>query len=561
MIRVHLYRLGDATHLFSCVIHHIVADGWSIGVFAMELGRLYNAFSSGQKSPLPEIAIQYKDFAHWQRAYLSGDVFEKQKNYWLERLKNFETLTLPKDRPRPEIPTFKGGNVGIEIDPELTRLLYKAREKTNCSLFMLLMSAFAALLSRYSGQDDVVTGTAIANRNRKDIEPLIGFFVNTLILRFDFSKEVTVKAFIAQAREIILDAYANQDFPFEKLVEVLVPERELGGYPISQVNLTFQNMPLSMPEMKALTIEGVNPQDHTVRFDLEIDFWEQEDRILGHFRYASELFNRSTIERMASHFKVLLFSMLENPDARVSDLAMLTESEITSLHALSGNTTPVITEKKLLPELFRKQAQLHPKAIALICEDRQMTYEELETYSNQVAACLTSKGAGPGNLIGLCMNRSIETMASLIGIFKSGSVYVPIDPDYPQERISYIIKDAGLRTILTQDAWVAAGLFEGHDLDMICREQVVGKITDMDFSSVSQEKGDANDPAYVIYTSGSTGNPKGILVSKQSLSQHCLNAAGFYRITEKDRVLEFASLSFDPSLEQVFVTLIKGASP
>ncbi|MCP4020307.1 MAG: amino acid adenylation domain-containing protein [Desulfobacteraceae bacterium] len=557
LIRVKLLRLGTKEHLLFFNIHHIVADGWSIGILSKELGALYKAYAKQEECPLLDIDIHYRDFAQWQMGFLTSPAFERQKQYWLNQLSGYEKLNFPTDRPRPEIPRFTGENIMAYLDPELKDKIYRTGEKNRCSPFMILMAAFAILLSRYSGQDDVVAGTAIANRNRKEIEPLIGFFVNTLVLRFDFANGLKVNDFFAQVRQVTLDSYANQDFPFEKLVEALVPERQISGYPITQVNLTFQNMPMAPLELPDLTLEAVDVPDTSVRFDLEIEFWERGDGILGCFRYSTELFNRTTIERMIDHFQMLLKNMLDNPEANVCELPMLTLKEETAIHTLSRSSGPGITEQRLIPDLFAEQTEKYPDSLSVICEDKSMTYLELDLCSNTVANNLISKDIGPGTMIGMCMNRSCATMVAILGIFKSGGVYIPIDPEYPKERISYIVEDAGIEIMVTEKALFNKTLFENHDLKFIFPQDLIQ--SDQSGSNPVHSPAGSHDPAYVIYTSGSTGNPKGTAVSCQGFARHCLNAGQAYEITQKDRVLAFPSLSFDASLEIIFIALLNGA--
>ena len=555
MIRTKLFRLEEQVHLFSCVIHHIAADGWSLGVLSRELTNLYRAFVSGEAHHLPEIQIHYRDFAQWQRGFLMGSSLERQRQYWLKTLDGFEELSLPSDRPRPEIPAFTGDNVVVDMGPEMVEKLHRTMKKSGCSLFMILMAAFAGLLSRYSGQEDIVAGTAIANRNRKEIEPLIGFFVNTLVLRFDFTGRPTVKAFLQQVRQITLDAYANQDFPFEKLVEALVPERQIAGYPITQVNLTVQNMPFPELSLPGLTLEGVPTPDATVRFDLEIDFWQTGDRIHGNFRYSTELFNRVFMERMTAHFTVLLDAMLENPQGEMASLPMLTPGEIRAIQRFSQSREPGIEVQGLIPALFRERAAAEPDRSALICGDRRLTFGELDERSDGLAEALAAAGAGPGTRVGFCMNRSVEAVAAILAVFKVGAVWVPMDPAYPAERMAYIIRDSGMGFMVPDDALVSQGLFQGQELVFVSPRDRGGPLVAGRGGKVLE--GDA--PAYVIYTSGSTGAPKGVVVTGESIARHCLNAARTYGMTRDDRVLHFASFSFDVSLELLFAPLLAGA--
>ena len=414
-------------------MHHIVSDGWSMGVFIRELAALYQAFSAGQPSPLEELAVQYADYAVWQREWLSGEVLEEQLDYWQRELGDAPpVLQLPTDRPRPAVQSPRGSRHLFELSAELTESLHELSRRQGATLFMTLLGAFQTLLSRYSGQEQVCVGTPIAGRNRSELEGLIGFFVNTLVLRGDLSGNPRFEEFLGRVRETTLGAYAHQDLPFEQLVDHLQPERDLSRTPLFQVMFAFQNAPMQDVEVADLSFSALEAERGTANFDLTLSMNETEGGLRGSIEYSTDLFDGSTIERMLGHFQRLLESIVADPTQTVGELSLLSAEERHQLLVEWNATRADYPRDVCVHELFEAQALRTPDAVAVVSEDRRLTYGELNSRSNQLAHRLRKLGVGPEVLVGICVDRSLEMVVGILGILKAGGAYVPLDPDYPQ---------------------------------------------------------------------------------------------------------------------------------
>ncbi len=558
LVRTTVLRLGENEHVGLLTMHHIVSDGWSTGILIREMAVLYDAFCSDRPASLPELPIQYADFAHWQRHWLEGEVLETQLTYWKQQLLGAPPLLeLPADHPRPPLQTFRGAHQSILLTRTVGDGLKALSRQEGATLFMTLLAAFTILLHGYTNQDDLVVGTPTANRNRLEIEGLIGFFVNTLVLRTDLSDNPSFRDLLRRVREVCLGAYAHQDLPFERLVEELHPARDLSRNPLFQVMFVLQNAPLQAVELPGLSLSPIEVDTSTTHFDLTLHIVDTEQGLVGTLAYNTDLFEAVTITRMLGHFRTLLEAVIATPERCVSDLPLLTEGERQQL-LLNWNDTTVDCPKDLcIHQLFEAQVERTPDAIAVVLEDRQLTYDELNRQANQLANHLRLLGVGPEVPVAICLKHSVEMVVGLLGILKAGGVYVPLDPAYPKERLAFMLEDAKVPVILTQGA-LLAGLPE-HHANVVC--------LDSDWEAITQKS--AENPicftmpenlAYVIYTSGSTGQPKGVLVSHASTAEHCLNVQRYYELDSSDRVLQFASMSFDLSLEQIFPTLIVGAT-
>ncbi len=560
--RVQLLRLTSVDHLLLVTIHHIVFDDWSLNIFLRELAALYEAFSTGKPSPLTELPIQYADFAHWQRQWLQGvgdlglSPLESQLNYWKHQLASSpKILELPTDRPRLPVMTYSGARQYLELPKSLSEALKALSQRFGVTLYMTLLAAFKILLYRYSGQSDIIVGSPIANRNRAETEDLIGFFVNTLVLRTDLGGNPSVQELLSRIREVALGGYDHQDLPFEKLVEELHPERSLSYHPLFQVMFVFQNTPEGQLELPGLTLSPWSVESKVTKFDLTLELEETTSGLKGCFDYSTDLFDSATIIRMVEHFQTLLEGIVANPDQRVTELPLLTSQQRHQLLFEWNNTTSVYATQ-FIHQLFEEQVERTPDAVAVVFENQQLTYRELNQSANKIAHHLQALGVKPEVLVGMCVDRSIEMVVGLLGILKSGGVYVPLDPAYPQERLSYMLLDSQVSVLLTQQRLLAS-LSE-------CSATVV--CLDTDWEAID-EKSEHNplsgvqpsDLAYVIYTSGSTGKPKGVLISHSSLANHCCAIQKEYQLNSSDCVLQFSSLNFDVSLEQIFVTLLVGA--
>ena len=558
LVRTTVLRLGENEHVGLLTMHHIVSDGWSTGILIREMAVLYDAFCSDRPASLPELPIQYADFAHWQRHWLEGEVLETQLTYWKQQLLGAPPLLeLPADHPRPPLQTFRGAHQSILLTRTVGDGLKALSRQEGATLFMTLLAAFTILLHGYTNQDDLVVGTPTANRNRLEIEGLIGFFVNTLVLRTDLSDNPSFRDLLRRVREVCLGAYAHQDLPFERLVEELHPARDLSRNPLFQVMFVLQNAPLQAVELPGLSLSPIEVDTSTTHFDLTLHIVDTEQGLVGTLAYNTDLFEAVTITRMLGHFRTLLEAVIATPERCVSDLPLLTEGERQQLLLNWNNTTVDCPKDLCIHQLFEAQVERTPDAIAVVLEDRQLTYDELNRQANQLANHLRLLGVGPEVPVAICLKHSVEMVVGLLGILKAGGVYVPLDPAYPKERLAFMLEDAEVPVILTQGA-LLAGLPE-HHAKVVC--------LDSDLEAITRKS--AENPicltmpenlAYVIYTSGSTGQPKGVLVSHASTAEHCLNVQRYYELDSSDRVLQFASMSFDLSLEQIFPTLIVGAT-
>jgi amino acid adenylation domain-containing protein len=576
LLRVKLLQLGVTEYVLLLNLHHIVSDGWSLGVLLRELVAHYTAFSTNQSFSLPELPIQYADFAYWQREWLQGEVLESQLSYWRSQLANLPLLNLPTDRTRPAVQTYRGATHNLELSKELTAKL-AALSQSGVTLFMILLAAFQILLHRYTGQTDIVVGSPIANRNRAELESLIGFFVNSLVLRVDLSDNPRFRELLGRVREMTLAAYDHQDLPFEKLVEELHPEREASRNPLFQVVFALQNAPMQPLELPGLTLNPLKFDVSTTRFDLELHLWERgyglsglweevSEGLSGFVAYNTDLFDASTIARFINHFQTLLASIVANPDARIADLPLLSVAERHQL-LVEWNQTECNYSDNCIHQLFEAQAARTPDAIAVVYADEQITYRELNQRANQLANYLQQLGVAPEVLVGICIERSLEAIVSILGIWKAGGAYVPLDPNYPSDRLKFMLSDTQVAIMLTQQSLIP--LFkdwgdhkqelEVGNLQLICLDSDWEAIaTHRDQTPTSS--GTPDNLAYVIYTSGSTGKPKGVLIQHRGLCNVVDAQIQAFNLQPTNRILQFSSLSFDASIFEMLLAFGVGAS-
>ena len=556
LLRAQLLRLGEEEHILVLTLHHIVTDGWSVGVFRRELAELYAAFSAGRPSPLPELVVQYADFAVWQRKWLKRGVLARELGYWRERLEGASELELPSDRPRPALLTYEGARLAMSFSAELTSALKVLSQQEGVTLFMTLLAAFNTLLYRYTGQEDIVVGTPIANRDRAEVEGLIGFFVNTLVIRTGLTGTLTFREVLGRVRETCLEAYAHQHLPFEKLVEELQLQRDLSRNPLFQVVFAMQNAPRPTMEMAGLRVTPLDLPGIRVRFDLECSMWEEGEAIRGALVYNTNLFDGATIERLAGHFQTLLEGVVANPGQRISDLPLLTERERHQLLVEWNRTEAAYPRDVSIHELFEAQVERAPDAAAVSFEGQELTYDELNRKANQLARYLRKLGVGPEVLVGLCVERSLEMMIGVLGILKAGAAYVPLDPTYPKKRLALMMADAQVPVLLTQDRLLPE--LPAHMARAIC--------LDADWATIDREKTEnpvnkvtADNLAYVIFTSGSTGAPKGVMITHRGVCNCLLWMQADFAFDKADIVLQKAPISFDGSVWELFVPLFAGA--
>jgi amino acid adenylation domain-containing protein len=593
LLRSTLLRLNETEHIVLFAIHHLVSDDWSIGILIRELTALYDAFNRHQPSLLPELPIHYADFALWQQQWLQGDVLQNQLSYWKQQLGDrLSVLQLPTDYPRPAVASFRGASQSFSLTAELTEALKALSQKEDVTLFMTLLAAFKTLLYRYTGSEDVVVGSPIANRNRAEIEGLIGCFVNTLVLRTELSGNPTFRALLRRVREVTLGAYAHQDLPFEKLVEELATERNLSYTPLFQVMFVMQdNVSMSALELSGLTWNALEIDNDTTKFDLTLGVTEVGGRLVGTLEYSTDLFEADTITRMTEHLQTLLKAMVANPDQPLSTLPLLTSAEQQQLWDWNQTQADYPVDV-CLHKQFEAQVEQTPDAVAVVFENQQLTYRELNQRANQLAHYLQQLGVKPEVLVGLCVDRSLEMIIGILGILKAGGAYLPLDPAYPQERLAFMLEDAQVPILLTQ-AHLLTDLPQ-HPADQpLCRGTgggtpspsggFGGKPPKLGFSQKllsftqilcldadwnlcadqSQENPisgvTAENAIYAIYTSGSTGKPKGVINTHLGLSNRLLWMQDTYRLTAADSVLQKTSFSFDVSVWEFFLPLITGA--
>jgi len=515
LLRFLLLQLEEAEHIFIINVHHIVFDGWSSGVFFRELAALYEAFCSDKPSPLPELTLQYADFAHWQRRWLQGLTRSSYLAYWKEKLQGAPSvLELPTDRPRPPVQTFRGAHQSMPLSKELSEALANLSKRENVSLFMTLLAAFQILLYRYTGQADICTGTPIANRTRIEIEGLIGFFVNTLVLRTDLSGNPRFRELLLQVREVALGAYAYQELPFEQLVAELQPARSLSQTPLFSVMFVFHNVPLIPSELPGLTVSPYWVENFTAKLDLTLSFENDREGLIGVWEYNTDLFDATTIARMAGHFQTLLEGIVANPDRRLSELPLLTAAARHQLLVEWNDTKAEYPQQRCVHQLFEAQVERTPDAVALVFEDNQLTYRELNAKANQLAHYLQKLGVKPEVLVGICVERSLEMVVGLLGILKAGGAYVPLDPAFPKQRLAAMREDSQVPVLVTSS----------HLVDGLLTRQTDAVCLDTDWETIAHES--KENPVsvvtdkhlvYVIYTSGSTGTPKGVAIEHRQL--------------------------------------------
>ncbi|MBG0747478.1 MAG: amino acid adenylation domain-containing protein, partial [Planktothrix agardhii KL2] len=557
VLRVKLWQVGADEYVLLLAIHHIAADGWSLGVLIDELSAYYRSFSTGTKADLPTLPIQYADFALWQRQWLTNEVLERQLSYWKQQLKGIPLLhQLKGDRPRPAIQTFRGGTEKLQLDSKLTQQLKKLSQESGSTLFMTLLAGFAVLLSRYSGQTDLVIGSPIANRNRTEIEKLIGFFVNSLVLRFDLSQEPTFEDFLAQVRQTTQNAYDHQDLPFEMLVEELQIERHLDRNPLIQIVFALQNAPSSPWDFPDVKIEDMQSGLDSVRVDLELYLWDVPEGLGGFCSYNKDLFDAETIARMMTHFKTLLAAIVENPQQPVALLPLLTPPEHQLLKEWNETKTDY-SYNKCIHQLIEEQAERTPDAIAVVFENQQLTYAQLNNRANQLAHYLRSLGVETEVIVGLCVERSLEMIVTLIGILKAGGAYLPLDPEYPQARLQFMLEDSQIPLLLTQHSLIDK--LPNHQGQTLFLEEIWEKTAQPSQDNLTAKVTPSN-LANVIYTSGSTGKPKGVMVEHKGLCNLAQAQIETLGVHPSSRVLQFASFSFDACIWEILMALGAGAT-
>ena len=555
LVRASVLQLGDSDYVLLLHVHHIVCDGWSLGILFREMAQFYDAFAQRRPADLPEPPIQYADYAVWQRGWLTGPVLQEQFDYWRRQLAGLPALEMPLDRPRPPTAGYRGGHVIGRIDHDVTQALRDLGARERSTLFMVLLAGFGVLLARYSGQEDFAVGTPTAGRNRTEVENLIGFFINILVLRLDVSGEPTFRDLLGRVRSTALDAYAHQDLPFEKLVEDLQPERSLSRNPLFQVS--FQLLP-SQPTPASVTqnVTQLPVEKKVALFDLSLDIGEEANGLVTIWEYDDHLFTAATVERMSDQFVRLLRAIVDSPDDPIWKLPLSTQTELHQMLVQWNDTGTDGSSHASVIELWESQALLRPNAPAVIGRHETWTFGELDRQSNRLADYLGTLGVEREMRVGICLDHGLRVALAVLGVLKAGGAYVPLDPGLPQERLAFIIKDTGLRVVLTQST-SASPLPEVESCVCLDRDwPLIAKASGG--QSVSRPR--ASDLAYVLYTSGSTGQPKGVMVEHGALADHALTVAQVYGLGAGDRVFGFAPLAFDVAAEEMFPTWACGAA-
>jgi amino acid adenylation domain-containing protein len=558
LLRATLLRLYEEEYVLLLTMHHIVSDGWSMGVLYRELAVLYDAFYTEKPSPLPELPIQYADFAIWQRQWLQGERLESLLSYWKGQLDEAApVLDLPTDRPRPPRQTFRGARQALVLPKHLTAALKALSWQEEVTLFMTLLAAFKVLLSRYTGQDDIIVGSPIAGRTQTEVEGLIGFFVNTLVLRTDLSGIPSFREVLRRVREVCLEAYTHQDLPFEKLIEELHPQRDLSRNPLFQVLFILQNAPRLVLELPGLAQRPLEVDSGTAKFDVTLSMVEEAEGLRIVLEYNSDLFDAATIHRMLSHYRTLLEGIVADPDQLIARLPLLPEAERDQLLMVWNKTLTDYAQKwdQRIHQWFEAQVEQTPDAVAVVFGDAHLTYRELNRRANQLAHHLQALGVGPEVLVGVCLERSIEMMVCLLGILKAGGAYVPLDPNYPQERLAFILHDARVAVLLTQQRLVER--LPMHNARLVC--------CDTAWPTIAQEHTDnpvrtvaPDNLAYVIYTSGSTGTPKGVLGLHRGAVNRFTWMWETYPFAAAEVCCQRTSLNFVDSVWEIFGPLLQG---
>jgi len=562
LVRATVLKLAAEDHVFLLTLHHIISDGWSLGVLVREVKAVYAAYLAGEESPLAALNVQYADYAVWQREWLQGAVLERQLGYWKEQLRDApRLLELPADRAWPVVQSHKAGRFGFTVPAELLAGLQELSRAEGATLFMTLLAVWQVLLSRYSGQVDVSVGTPIANRNRADTEGLIGFFVNTLVLRTDLSDAPAFAELLGRVKEVCLGAYGHQDVPFEMLVEELQPERSMSYSPLFQVMFTLQNALEEAAELSGLKLRPFGTGTRTAKFDLTLALTETKKGLVGEIEYQARLFAAETIERMAGHYQRLLAGVVANPQQRIAELPLLSEAESTQLLVEWNATAVEFANEKCMHELFAEQALQRPDAVALVHHETHLTYAELNERAECLARRLRALGVGPEVRVGLLLERSVELVVATLATLKAGGAYVPLDPQHPEERLQDLVTDSEIKIVVTESR-IASTLRLEAEATLVLLDKLEltteAEPTGPQMATSEEARRSTDQLAYVIHTSGSTGKPKGVCVTHGSLANLINWHHQTYLISPQDRAALMAASTFDAAVLELWSYLTAG---
>lgn len=556
LLRLNLFELSEETYVFQVVIHHTIADGWSLGIFLNELVSNYNGILNNRSTQLPNLPVQYSDFAHWQNHKMADEKYSSEIAFWKNQLKGeLPILDLPTDSPRSVRQSFDGSTHRFSIPVKLTQELERITQGENVTLFMSLFSVFVILLHRYSGQEDIIVGTPIANRNLSEVENLIGIFINTIALRTDLSGDPVFRDLIKNIRDVALNAYAHQDLSFEKLVEELKPVRDLSRPPIFQVVFNMQNTPLPIFNLPGLDIEPLEIDRGVAQFDLSLIITKSEKSYLGTVEYNRHHFEAESIERMFRSYLLILEDIVSKPDLPISQLKLVTENEYELIVHKLNQTESHFPREKFVHHLFEEQVNLSPSSTAIISEAESLTYKELNEKANIMAAHLRSLGVEREVRVGVFMSRSLEIMEALLAILKAGGTYIPINSSYPEDRVRYILEDANVKVLITNIDLSTWAKLEVQTVDLNLKNAHISKTI-----SYTDQEIQSSDLAYIIYTSGSTGQPKGVMVPHSALTNFLYSMKVEPGLSSEDKLMAVTSFSFDIAALELFLPLIVGGT-
>ena len=555
LMRTRLLSFSEKEHVLILVSHHIVSDGWSFSVMINEMNNLYNALCNNTEVNISSLDIHYADYSVWQKETLQGEKVEELISFWRKQLEDVPVLSLPVDNPRPPIQTYNGKRYNFNIEKDITENIKTFSKDHGVTLFMTLFSIYAILIQKYSRQKDFAIGSPIANRNNAQVEPLIGFFVNMLALRCDLEGDPTFIELLNKIKKTTLDAYSHQDLPFEKLVDELVTTRDMSRSPLFQVAFVLQTAHSETFNFEGLTAEKIPVGNDASGFDMTMEFYEIDDALHGAVEYNADLFDEVTIKAFATYYNRLIDMVCDRPEERISAYSLLSPEEY-ALITQQWNETDRLFPSKTVVELFEEQVVKNPTQTAVIWQDESLTYDELNRRANKLAHFLQKQGAAPGTLVGLCVERSIELFVGLIGIIKSGAAYVPMDPEYPEDRLEYMIADEDVKALLTEESLK----------EKILNKSVPTFLLDKEWGTIDAEV-DKNcasaitpdDLIYVIYTSGSTGKPKGVEVFHKSVVNICSWHQALCKIDESTKMTQMAGIGFDATGLEYWPYLTGGA--
>ncbi|HVS52164.1 MAG TPA: amino acid adenylation domain-containing protein [Opitutaceae bacterium] len=564
LLRALLIRSSATDHTLMVTMHHIISDGWSVGIFLRELTTLYAASCSGAEPGLAELPVQYADYVFWERETLQGAAIERPMAYWKQQLQGpLPVLDLPVDRPRLAAPMSRGASHTVQLSRPLANALKALGQQEGATLFMTLLAAFQVLLYRWTGQDDIVVGSVVAGRRKVELERLIGFFVNTLVFRGDLRGNPRFRELLGRVREMSLEALAHQDLPFERLVQELRPDRTASRNPLFQVMFVLQNAPMPPTELPRLTLEPLEVDTGTAKFDLTLSMVESAQGLRAALEYNADLFEPTTIQRLLGCYQTLLESVVADPEQPIATLPLLTPAERHQVLSEFNATASDYPRDRTIPELFAEQVARRPEAVALTCDGKNITYRELDTRANQLAHALRRIGIGPDKLAGVCLPRSIDLLVALLGILKAGGAYVSFDPGYPPERIAFMIADTGASVVLTHESLRATVENAAERCTAATGLRVIS--LDREWGDIARESAtaptlaaNAENLAYVSYTSGSTGQPKGVCVPQRGVVR-LVKGTDFARFGEDEVFFQFAPVAFDASTFEIWGALLNGA--